>query len=315
MTKVTFLNQPHLVPNPAQEVFNERRLALVPVIADFVSAHPRFEGEVSVTFPGKGVSSVVALLSFGDERLVLKIPLRLDGASGEGLFLKTWAAAGVRVPEVKEEGSVGEYRYTLMSHIDAPTLSTRPAADLFEKRIFLEMGRTLRMMHAPRAEGFGDVVDGRAEFATFDEWLNSPRVRARIDYVRERGLLGEEHGSLEEACDLLATRASEVGSSFCHNDFGSGNIFDTEPITVFDPNPHFSIGFMDLGRTLLIGVSQGGAPEEASALIEGYFGGQPHDELALRASVLLNAYTKFTYWHRSEKKDAIERVRAFLSRA
>jgi hypothetical protein len=199
-----------------------------------------------------------------------------------------------------------------MEFIDAPTLTAAYSSqELAEKGVYREMGQTLRRMHEPNAEGYGRMVGGKAEFSALNDWLHSPDMEKRVTYVREHGLLGEEHGELQEAFDVLEAHILEnPKSSYCHDDFGASNIFATSPITVFDPNPRFHNGHFDLGRTVLLQIAEGIPPTE---LLAGYFEGVPYDKDVLQAAILINAYMKFKYWHEVKKVKQIKRVQEYLA--
>jgi fructosamine-3-kinase len=313
-TRVTFRNEPRLLEHEVNKASNEKRLALASRLESFLAGHDRFRGkEVSVTFAHTGVSSLIAIIETPSEKLALKIPLSRTHTEGEAEFLGVWEEAGVKTPHVFGEGAIDEHAFILMEYIDAPILtSAYSSQELVEKGIYREMGQTLRRMHEPHAEGYGRMVGGKAEFSAFSDWLHSPDMEKRVTYVREHGLLGEEHGSLQKAFDVLEAYILENPiSSYCHDDFGASNIFATTPITVFDPNPRFHNGYFDLGRTVLKQIAEGIAPAE---LLDGYFEGASYNKEVLQAAVLLNAYMKFPYWHKVEKDKQIRRVQEYFAR-
>lgn len=177
------------------------------------------------------------------------------------------------------------------------------------------MGKTLRKMHTPVAQGYGGVKEGRAQFPTFIEWIDSEDMQSRTEYVLEHALLKKEHGTFEQLRKVLIQHVeTHPNSSYCHDDFGAANIFATEPITVFDPNPRFNSSHIDLGRSLLIRIANETTSESMTQLISGYFREEPYDEKALHAAITLAAYMKFPYWYKtiSNRGEMIERVKSFL---
>lgn len=311
MVKIIFRNQPKLSEHAVDQAFNERRQALVPFVEEYITNQDIFKNkEVGVTFSHHGVSSLISIIDGGEKKMVLKIPLSLSVSEGEAIFLKVWEKAGVSVPHIVDDGYINGHPYIFYEYVDAPLLG-----DVYDHEakikngIYLEMGQTLRMMHEPRAEGYGMVVKGKAEHSTFEGWLNEPHMRERIDYVKEHKLLGEEHGSLEEALQVLTEHVNkEDKSSYCHFDFG-GNIFATKPITVFDPNPGFHNGYLDLGRTIVNHLAVGIFPAQ---IVEGYFGGKVYNKKALQAAVLLNAYFKLPHQHKRNKSEIIKNIQDYL---
>jgi fructosamine-3-kinase len=315
--QIVFTNEPKLSDQEADKNFNERRLGLLPHVKEFISTHVLFRNKATrVTFATRGISSLVSTIETPTEKVVLKIPLSRDYSHGESQFLNTWEQVGVSVPHVMESGVIDEHPYVLMEYVDAPTLSEKYThEELVEKGIYSEMGQTLRKMHSAVAEGYGRVVDGKAKFATFTEWIDSKDMQHRVEYVREHGLLDEQHGAFAEIRDMLIHHDhTNPVSSYCHDDFGSANIFATEPITIFDPNPRFNNGYIDLGRSLMIHIANGGTDESKMQLLDGYFGGNQHDQEALHASIALATYMKFPYWHkvRSKRVAMIENITSYL---
>lgn len=311
--KVVFNNEPKLSEHEAQSKFNERRLSLIPLVRDFISTHERFKDkEVNVTFAHKGVSSLISIIEASGEKTVLKIPLRVGNPKGEAQFLKVWEQAGVSVPHVIEDGILGEHSYLLMKYIDAPILGEAYSnKECIENGIYSEMGRMLSLMHVPEAKGYGRIVDGKAEYAEFKDFLSGEYMQERVGYAEENELLGDEHGSLSLAFEILIDHTNrEDKSSYCHDDFGTSNIFATHPITVFDPNPIFSNRYLDLGRTLMLRIAHDGI--FLDQLVDGYFGNKPYDRKVLHASILLNACMKFHYWNQVKKSNGIKNVQDYL---
>ena len=312
-SKIVFKNEPKLSPHEVQSKFNERRIALIPQVEKFISTHPRFKGkETSVTFAHEGVSSLICIIETLEEKVILKIPLSIDHILGEGTFLKTWEKAGVKVPHVIEEGKIDEHSYALMEYVDAPILGKKFSdKELVEKGIFFEMGGILHRMHEPKGEGYGRFIDGKGEFASFKDYLLSENMQKRFRVIKEKKLLDEEHGSLDKACEILLEYVGDnKKSSYCHHDFGPGNTFATDPITVFDPNPELNNGYMDLGRTVVIRIANDGVfPQQ---LVDGYFAGEPYNEKVLHAAILVHSYMKFYYWSQTKKLKGIKNVQDYL---
>lgn len=312
-SKIVFKNEPKLSENEADSKFNERRIALISQVENFISSHDRFKGkEVSVTFAHEGVSSLICIIETPNEKLVLKVLLSIVRSTDEGQFLSVWEKAGVSVPHVVEEGMLNENAYVLMDYIDAPLLGDKfNNEELIEKGLYYEMGSVLSTMHEPKGEGFGRLIDGKGEFPSFRDWLESEGMQNRFQYSKDNEILREEYGSLSKACEILT---EYVGggekSSYCHFDFGSKNIFATNPITVFDPDPQLNNGYLDLGRTVTLRIANDGVfPQQ---MVDGYFAGKPYDEKVLQSAILVNSYMKFFYWHKINKLKAIKNVQDYL---
>lgn len=315
-TGIVFLNEPKLSEHKVDSKFNRRRKSLIPHVKKFISNHKRFKGKkCSVTFAEKGASSLISIIEISDEKLVLKIPLSIAHSLDEAEFLKVWEKAGVQVPHVFESGMLNGHQYTLMEYIDAKILKdVYRKGEMIRKEMYIELGKILHVMHTPKAEGYGRSLGNKAEFSSFQEWFLSPEMQKKINYVKENNLLGEEHGSLDLAFKILITHVNKnKKSSYCHDDFGTSNIFATNPLTVFDSNPRFNDGYMDLGRSILMTIyNDSGFERGGKQLIKGYFKGKKYNKKALQASILLNAYMKFPYSHKTERLEQIGYVRKYL---
>jgi len=313
---ITFLNEPILSEHEVDQKFNARRVSLIPFVKEFISNYLKFKDkEVVVTFAERGVSSLISIIEASSEKTVLKVHLSLVNSLGEAQFFKVWEKAGVKVPHVIEDGAINGYPYTLMEFIDAEILrDTYRKGEMIRKEIYVELGKILRLMHSPKTKGYGRVVGGVAQFETFEEWIQGEDVQKQINYVEENKLLGDEHGSLALAFDVLKEHVGkENESSYCHDDFGTANIFATTPLTVFDPNPRFNDGYLDLGRSIVNTIANDkGKAEIVEQFIKGYFGGGPYNTKAMRASMLLNAYLKFPYSHKTKNFERIKNIQKYL---
>lgn len=312
---VVFLNEPKITEHEADREFNEKRKALISEVETFILRHHLFAGKsVEVTFSHSGISSLVCILDTKDEKFVLKIPLKIGYSRNEGAFLKAWESVGVSVPHVIEEGSMGEHSYTLMAFIDSLTLSKTYSVDeLIEKKLYIEMGATLCKMHSAVAEGYGDLVDGKAEYPGIEDWLQDSELQEKLDYAREHKLLEDEiHGSFEQARAVLYSKiGSSASSVYAHSDFHIGNVFATTPLTVFDPIPFLNHPYMDLARSIVLAVKMGLMPV-SEQMIQGYFNGESHDRQLLQAALIINAYQKIRYWHKVGRTEDVQKLQEYL---
>lgn len=313
--KITFHNKPNISGREVDKIFDERRVALSAQLEDFIATHSRFANkDVGVTFATKGISSLIAILETSGEKLVLKIPLSTGYSEGEALFLKTWEKAGVKVPHVYEEGMFGHHPFVLMQFIDAQTVEEKFGMDTEKmEQIYFEAGKILRDMHKPKATGFGLSVEGKGEYGSFKQWLNSADMKKREDYIKDHGLLNDEkHGSYDKAKEVLIDRlGSSDKSSYCHFDYSTGHLFATEPPTVFDPNPFFNHGYIDLGKTLVNYIAVFGKfPQK---LLQGYEDGGEIDAQVLHAAIFVNIVYKLPYQHQQNRTEFIENFHKYLA--
>jgi hypothetical protein len=313
---VVFLNEPKQTEHEADEEFNARRKSLALEVRRFVLNHAQYrDRRVEVTFSQNGISSLVCILDTDLRKHVLKVPLKTGYSRNEGVFLRAWESVGVKVPRIVEEGDLDGQPYLLMEYIDALTLSKVYSIDqLIANRTYTVMGRTLRMMHEATSIGYGDIVDGRAEYPNIRTWLENSQLKEKIKYVQKHQLLEEDaHGALADAYAVVYSAIGDSASTvYGHSDFHIGNIFATEPLTVFDPIPFLNHPYMDLARSIVLSVKMD-LNDTRPQLIEGYFGNESYDGRLLQACIILNAYQKLKYWHQVKREEDIKSLREHLA--
>lgn len=309
-SKVYFQNQPKLSNNSSDKKFNERKTELLPYIQDFISNHYIFKDkEVKITFFPKGVSSLVCILETKEEKSVLKIPLSLEYSRGEPLFFETWQHAGVKVPKIIEEGKINGLSYFLMEYIDAKKLvDAYSNEELIDKGVYFKMGQTLHIMHTPKSTGYGHMVNEKAEYTHFKDWVNNSKMQQLSKYLDEHKLVSPSFSEVSEILTDFIDQTTE--SSYCHEDFGIHNIFDTTPLTVFDSNPLFSHPYIDLGYSLPYLIERG-APLDS--FINGYFSSEEHNRKFLTAAIFLGIYVKLPRAYETNQTERIKHFKEFLS--
>ena len=317
--KIIFLNEPKLSEHEVDQKFNERRKKLVLLMKDFIAQHPLFSNKkVTVTFLHSGIASLMSIVETPERKLILKIPLSELNSRLEGVFLKAWENVGVKVPHVLEEGQIGDYFYIIMEYIDAETISDKyTKEELFGKNIYIKLGKLLREMHKVKTEGYSNIVnkEHKPEYFSIAEWLKGDsNMRNQIEYIKEHKLLDEKiHGSIENVFSILvSTIGNSKDSVYCHNDFGGGNVFATEPFTVFDPWPCFHHPFMDVTRSLVHKISKGSLGKTAEQFLQGYFGDEKYDKRLFHAFLFLNITVKLPYMHKTDKTEKVEGLQKYL---
>jgi len=318
IVSVNFSNEPKLSEHEVDQKFNERRTKLVPLMKNFIAQHFLFSGKkVNVTFLHAGVSSLVSILETSEQKLILKIPLSELNSRLEGVFLKVWENVGVKVPHVLEEGEIGEHFYVLMEYVDSDTLSSKyKREESLEKNVYHDLGKLLRKMHEAKTEGYSNIVNKKStpEYFSITEWLKGDsNMQTQVEYVKEHKLLDDEkHGSIDDVFKILiSTIGDSKESVYCHNDFGGGNVFATEPFTVFDPWPCFHHPFMDITRSLII-ISKGGVGKAGEQFLDGYFGDEKYDKKLFHAFLVLNITAKLPYMHKTKGTEKIEGLQKYL---
>ena len=313
MPQINYKNKPRLSEHEIDNTPNDRRIALVPLLEYFLSSDEMFVGkDISVEYSHQGVSSLVVFIEADANKYVLKVPLN-PTAEGEALFLKKWEEVGVTVPHVYKEGKLGDHSYILLSFVDAPTLLESIKKGLVKSDIWVDLGKILYNMHKPSAEGYGRLVDGKAQYTTFKDWIMSEKVQEKIKYVEEAGLLDTKLWPISNMIDtLVAYDERNPKSSYCHMDFSADDIMASVPPTIIDPDPMFNNGIIDIGCSLQVLSAQGNY-DHVEDLKEGYFSNNAsYDKSALRAAIILSAYMKFRYWHKTGRDKEMAMVRKYL---
>lgn len=312
---VLLRNEPKLSEHEIDDDLNRMRAEFIPHIQHFVTEHDLFknEAEVGIEFAHKGVSSVIAIIDTPTDKWVLKIPRNKAHTNGEGEFFDVWEEAGVTVPQIIETGELNDSPYTLMEYIDAPTLDTCYShEELTERGIYAEMGKALRLMHAEPAGGYGFVVDGKPEFETVEEWLEGDDIKRRFDYIAEHNLLEGIDGELDKALEVIKQHAANSYSTYCHDDFRTANIFATDPITIFDPQPKFNSGYYDLGKMNFIKIALNGSDESFKQLLDDYFNDDDCNDAVLSAYTFLAFCMKCPYWHQTGRQEQLEIAKRYF---
>jgi len=313
--KIKFLNQPKLSGAEVDQKRDERRMALISSVEHFLLNDDLFKGkDIEVEFSHQGISSLVCFIEGGESKMVLKIALNNTATeASEALFLKTWEAIGISTPHIYKEGKFDINPFILMEYIDAPNAGEKYKGNKEGKeKMYFEAGEILHEMHKPEATGFGKVMEGRGEFNSFKEWIDSLDMANRLKYVEENNLLTREHGTFSEARDILVDYVGDSNkSSYCHFDYSAGHLFATEPLTVFDPSPIFNNGCIDLGRTLVNYIAAHGSyPKQ---LVEGYCKENLLNERVIHASIFLNIVYKLPYQHQKGRSQVIQNFQNYLT--
>lgn len=306
---VVFRNEPRMSEHAVDHSFNEIKKEFIPYIEQFVTGHDLFKNEdvVGIEFAHNGISSIITIIDTPTNKWVLKIPRSKELSAGEDRFFTVWEQAGVSVPSVLEVGEIHELPYTLMEFIDAPTVDAAYSQEeRLDKKMFVEMGHILRLMHCVSADGYGSVVDGKPEFETVEDWLAGDDMKKRFDYIHEHNLLEGIEEMLERSLNVIKRHAETNHSTYCHADFGPANMFATNPITIFDSNPKFNSGYYDLGRIKFGQIAAKNTTEVFEQLHAGYFENDTCDDEVLMAYTFLAFCMKAWYWHQTGKVEQLE---------
>lgn len=290
-------------------------------IKQFLAEHALIDDkEIQVTFFHTGVSSLVCKVETHTKCYVLKIALRSKPID-ESIFLQIWSEAGVSVPHIFETGDFFGKNYFFLEYIDAKVLSQHyTPKELVADNIYFTMGRILKIMHTPDAQGFGRPNGAAGQYKTFTDWLTEGEdIQEALDYVRSKNLYPAHTNIINQSIEtLLQNIGDDAKSSFCHDDYTIENIFATQPLTVFDPNPKYNNGYIDLGRSIASIISYGYERDledkAIQQLIDGYSSGDTDVSTTITAAIVLGIIWKSPYPHRTGKVAVIDIFNLYLSR-
>jgi len=319
-SNIVLRNEPRLSEHEVDQERNELKQELVPGIQEFVAVHPLTKGtEAQVTFFHTGVSSLVCKIETDSIQLVLKISLRAQPIQ-ESVFLEAWSEAGVNVPQTHEEGEIKGQQYSLLEYVDEPALDELYTPEqLVEEKVYFEMGSTLKDMHEPNTQGFGRPNGEAGQYETFTEWLTTGEdIQEALQYVQSNNLYPSHADRIKQSIEvLLQGIGDESASSYCHDDYTPSNIFATHPITVFDPNPKYNNGLIDLGRSLTAIINSGYesslVDKAMEQMVGGYFDNESYDKETVVAAIVLGIVWKSPYPHRTGDLDSISIFNQYLN--
>ncbi len=316
--RVEFLNQPQ-----------ERSADLAQSVAGFIADDPRFNGEkVRIEFPQTGGASFVSILETSKGKMVFKVTSKAEYSTGESEAFKAWEAAGAKAPHVYETGTLEVVQdgvhttlpFVIMSYIEGkPLKESKTREQRLEARSYVQMGLLLRKMHRSKGQGYGLInEDGTGQFASFNEWLTSDKMQRDTTRVVEKGYIDAD--TIKRASEVLNEYViKHPQSTFCHMDFASHNIFDTEPLTVFDPGAELNVSYIDIGKALVCNIEDGG--EAMAQLIEGYesedvSAGIPSEKLdrkVLHSAFIMAGLRKLVFFDKNPtREDVPDRLAAML---
>jgi hypothetical protein len=170
-------------------------------------------------------------------------------------------------------------------------------------------------MHQVKTKGYSNIVNKKhePEYFNITDWFAGDKImQDQIAWVREANLYpSDECGSIDEALEILKERIGDSDETiYCHNDFGAGNVFATEPYTVFDPWPSFQHPYMDLARAIWSSLRH--SKKMSLQYLEGYFGDEEYDRKLLHAFIIITTYVKSKYMAQTGGDKGIEQIRNYL---
>lgn len=271
---------------------------------------------------GSGITSAVFKVVTETSPFVVKMTIEGGGSGAEATFLEEWKKQGVRVPQVlkaRPADSQIDADILIMEYIDKPILSeSTTSEERVRKGISREMGRVLALMHKAKGTGFGLPVRGnetQGKYMTFRQEMEEMSLGKKIAELFQVQLIGsKEKEAMARAIDILEQDIiNGTRPTLTHNDFSPGNIFSTEPITVFDPDPKITHPAIDLAyATFMPLVRKDSNPKETQEILAGYRDVSPMDDKILAAATILRGLRKLRTWQRRGSVKKIENLMQVL---
>lgn len=260
-------------------------------------------------FPS-GDTSVVFLIESPQLTYVTKMASHPETVETEAVFLKQWQEQGVKTPQVLALHTVDDQlpiSILSLEYIETPVLSTLNTEQRVEKGIAREMGRTLARMHNATGEGFGLPVSNnklQGCFTTFREEQQKLLEDDTSQLIKAGLLTNEDLIIARTAVDIMEDDLQAGRQpSLTHNDFRPYNIFYTEPLTIFDPDPRITHPYMCLALSLIKAEVRSNpyGKSEASEILSGYSETGEIQDRVLSAAMVLRGMRTLSTWTRKGK--------------
>lgn len=263
-----------------------------------------------------GETSVVFLVKSPELTYVAKLTRHPETVEREAVFFEKWAEQGVRIPRVLALHTTNDQipvSIVSLEYIDAPILSRfLNTEQRVKKGVAREMGRTLASMHRAKGEGFGfPIPENRTKgnFVTFKEEFENTFLKRRANWLKEQGVITDQDlSSTQTAIEIIEKDLrSGIKPSLVHDDFRPYNIFASEPITVFDPNPRITHPFMCLALTLIKSEVESGTfgKQERDEILSGYSEITKVNNHVLSAAIVLRGLRTLNTWKRKDKEEKV----------
>lgn len=269
-------------------------------------------------FPG-GETSVVFLVESPEKTYVAKMARYPETVERETAFFEQWAEKGVRTPKVLSLHTANNQvpvSIISLENIEAPILSqSLNTEQRVKKGIAREMGRTLARMHKAKGEGFGFPTPEdrtKGNFDSFSEEMENALFKSRAGWLKEQGIITEK--DIESAQTAVKIIEDDLHSgtqpSLTHNDFRPYNIFNTEPMIVFDPNPRITHPYMCLALTLIKSEVETGSfgKQERDEILSGYSEISEIDNRVLSAAIVLRGMRTLNTWKRKGRDKKVNKL-------
>jgi aminoglycoside phosphotransferase (APT) family kinase protein len=264
-------------------------------------------------FP-KGVSSVVFLVNAETEPFVAKMALEPTKVAVEAACFKAWHDHGVKTPQVySSHVATSDLPVSMATfeYIEAADLSEEPITDkAAANQVSRKLGRFLAQMHEAKSSGFGipQLPDLTGKRSTFGEEV-LPSLHRRLESLAQRSIITSK--DTEEVLKAFWVLEADVGrgreSCLTHNDYLTYNVLNTEPFTVFDPDPLVTHPMLDLATSMIISEAIG-QPDRygvADEILAGYREMTQVDSRMLSAAAVVRTIRKMNTWAHKNRMEQV----------
>lgn len=272
----------------------------------------------------QGESSVVFRVYTESNTYVVKMRGDDEGLEAEASFLNAWEKQGVKVPHIYSVRSANKdlpVSILVMEFINAPILSKSMSTnEMVKKGITRELGRTLARMHEATGTGFGfsrksDELTGI--FGSLTEEIDQTLFGKHTNWLIQKGVITERDVEIARKATKILEEDIRNGTkpTLTHNDFRPYNMFATEPITIFDPDPRITHPAIDLAySTLKPLINKPASIDEKDEFLAGYREIHTVDDRILAAATVLRGVRKLHTWQRKGRTGQVKKLREVINR-
>lgn len=264
-----------------------------------------------------GETSVVCLITGEGIEFVTKMSRSSVAIEAEECFLKSWLELGVKVPEILKLHKANEVlpvSILSLEYVKSELLSEKYSDnERLKNGLAREMGRILAKMHKAKGVGFGYPSSGNPKRGQNDSFLKSideSLLGNRLYWLLDMKVVDKEFLKTVDQSALLLNSDFENGlkPSLVHNDFLPYNIFATNPITVYDPNPRITHPALCLALTLLKTEINNSNQEESLEILSGYRDIADISDDILKAAFIVRGLALLYTWVKKGKTEKTGRL-------
>lgn len=269
--------------------------------------------------------SVIFKIETKNGSYVVKMSREKNLAEREEAFYQQWEQSGVSVPEVyggQCADDIIPVSIMSMNYINAKTLICRMSSqEIVKNSVAREMGRTLAIMHNSKGQGFGKPRVKNplvGTYNSFTEYMDKCLFKREIVWLISSGIIENKDVKLARKAVDIVEKDFKNGTkpTLNHNDFTRSNIFSTNPITIFDPQPSISHPYLCLAHPLLESmIHKIPKAKEREEILAGYKEFVDVDKRVLAAATVIRAMIRFRNLHRNKQHIKADKLKDIINQS